>query len=53
MRRMNQQTPKKGNSKMNTTNITEFLAAARQHFFGLSANQPAFAAIPAKGCQVR
>jgi hypothetical protein len=50
---MNQQTPKKGNSKMNTTNITEFLAAARQHFFGLNASQAAFATIPAQGCQVR
>ncbi len=38
---------------MNTMNITEFLAAARQHFFGLSANQPAFAAIPAQVCQLR
>ena len=53
MRRMNQQTTKKGNSKMNKTNITEFLAAARQHLFGLSASQPAFATIPAQVCQVR
>ena len=53
MRRMNQQSTKKGNSKMNKTNITEFLAAARQHLFGLNASQPAFAAIPAQVCQVR
>ena len=53
MRRMKQQTTKKGNSKMNKTNITEFLAAARQYLFGLSAGQPAFATIPAQVCQVR
>ena len=54
MRRMNQQTTKKGNSKMSKTNITEFLAAARQHLFGLSAgSQPAFATIPTQVCQVR
>jgi hypothetical protein len=45
---MNQQTRQKGNSKMNKINIAEFLAAARQHLFGLHAAQPAFATPPAQ-----
>jgi hypothetical protein len=53
MRRMNQQTTKKGNSKMNNTNISEFLAATRQYLFGLSNGQPAFATIPVQVCRVR
>ncbi len=38
---------------MNKTNITQFLAAARQHLFGLNNSQPAFASIPSQVCQVR
>lgn len=38
---------------MNKINIAEFLAAARQHLFGLHAVQPAFATLPAQVCQAR
>ena len=53
MRRMNQQSPIKENSKMTKPDIAKFLAVTRQHLFGLGASQPAFATLPNQACRAR